>query len=259
MSTSAINAALRARFCPPEWALFFEVADATGARQNRWADAVAMNLYPSRGLSICGFEVKVSRSDWLRELKTPSKSEPVQQYCDTWAIVTLAGVVKDGELPPTWGLYELDAGKLRQKVPSPALKPLPVTKAFVAAMLRRASEIDHGEVAAAVHKEVERRREADLKNNEREIARRSGDTDKIKQRAEEIKKLCGIDLLHGYEDLTEVAKAFRLARDTGLAAGYHGLATMAGDLERTAARVRTAIKEFELPEVLPARPSSEIF
>src|SRR3546814_15144887 len=74
MNTAQINAALRARFCAPEWALLFNVGNATGATQRRWADAVAMNLYPSRGLELPGFDVKASRSDWLLEPKQPDKS-----------------------------------------------------------------------------------------------------------------------------------------------------------------------------------------
>lgn len=63
MKTAEIKAALRAKFCAPEWAIMFEVGDGTGASQSRWADAVAMNLWPSRGLQIHGFEIKAHRSD----------------------------------------------------------------------------------------------------------------------------------------------------------------------------------------------------
>lgn len=99
MRTGDIKAAMRARYCAPEWALMFEVGDGTGVNQRRWADAVAMNLWPSRGMEVNGFEIKVSRSDWQRELKNPAKAESVQQYCDRWWIVTAPGIVKDGELP----------------------------------------------------------------------------------------------------------------------------------------------------------------
>jgi hypothetical protein len=77
LKTSDINAALRRFYKTTEYALMFEVADSTGANSHRRADAVAMNLWPSRGLYIEGIEVKVSRSDWRKELDTPSKSWPV--------------------------------------------------------------------------------------------------------------------------------------------------------------------------------------
>ena len=58
-SAADIHAALRLRYAQPEWAIMFEVANGTGAAQRRYADAIAMNLFPSRGLCVHGFEVKV--------------------------------------------------------------------------------------------------------------------------------------------------------------------------------------------------------
>lgn len=54
---------------------------------------------------ILGFEVKVSRSDWLSELKKPEKADSLARYCDRWyLVISDPKIVKDGELPPTWGL-----------------------------------------------------------------------------------------------------------------------------------------------------------
>lgn len=250
MSTPAIRAAVRARFCSPEWATFFEVGDATGGRHRRWADAVAMNLYPSRGLSIHGFEFKISRSDWQRELKDPTKSAPVQQYCNHWWIVTTPDIVRDGELPPTWGLYELQAnGSLRQKVAAPALQPIQVTKEFVAAMLRRASEVDESEVKAAVQKEVERLRALDDQRIEREIQRRTRDIDQVMKKVAEIKEHCGIDLLYGYEDPAAIGKTMRLLLDSGVTGGRygHGIQHLSAELGRMKANLDKALEQFVSP------------
>lgn len=52
-----------------------------------------------------GFEVKVSRSDWLRELRTGGlKSEAWRSVCHYWWVVAPPGVVREGELPDGWGL-----------------------------------------------------------------------------------------------------------------------------------------------------------
>ena len=110
MSTE-IYAALRARYCAPEHALFFEVANGTGSNIRRYADAVAMNLFPSRGLTLSGFEVKVSKHDWRRELKSPHKAEEgIFKYCDHWWVVAPSGIVGKDELPSTWGLLEFSDG-----------------------------------------------------------------------------------------------------------------------------------------------------
>ena len=66
---------LRVKYPLPAFALLEQVADGTGARNYRWADALVMGVWPSRGYHLLGFEVKVSRSDWLHELHKPAKAD----------------------------------------------------------------------------------------------------------------------------------------------------------------------------------------
>jgi hypothetical protein len=217
MRTADVNAALRARFCAPEWALFFEVGDATGAQHRRWADAVAMNLYPSRGLEVHGFEVKVSRSDWTKELKSPDKSGPVQQYCDRWWIVTPAGIVKEGELPPTWGHYEVsEAGKIRQVVAAPKLESVPVTRAFVASIMRRASSADDAEIAQMVSARLEADRARDRVNIDREIESRSTQLKELRAQIKEFEDASGIKISNRWSGGKELGKAVRLVMAVGI-------------------------------------------
>jgi len=118
-----------------------EVGNSTGSNCRRHADAVAMNLWPSRGMEIHGIEIKVSRSDWLRELSNPKKADDVACYCDRWWLaVSDEKIVQTGELPATWGLYVFTAGKLVCKVEAALLQAEPLNRGFVGAMLRRASE-----------------------------------------------------------------------------------------------------------------------
>lgn len=61
---------------------------------------------------IHGFEVKVSRADWLREKRTHDeefpaawKSYPWGRYCTHWwLVVPHKDIVQPGELPEGWGL-----------------------------------------------------------------------------------------------------------------------------------------------------------
>ncbi len=79
VTAAAIKAALRRSYSEPEWAILFEVGDATGARHTRFADAVVMSLWPSRGLTVTGMEIKVSRSDGTRNVRSrrrPKLSPP---------------------------------------------------------------------------------------------------------------------------------------------------------------------------------------
>lgn len=250
MNTSQINAALRGRYCSPEWAIMFEVGNATGARQRRWADAVAMNLYPSRGLEIHGFEVKISRSDWTRELKNPDKSAPVQEYCDRWWIVAPPGVVKEGELPPTWGLIEAKNGKLMQVVAAPKLDAKPVSKSFVAAMLRRASELDEGEVRAAVAAEVEKQREGDKKYIEQQIDFRTRRAKELEEAVAKIEEVSGIKIAR-WGDNEELGRAIKMVMDSGAFAAYRGLAGLQRDLANMSKQLTDAVTAFNALALAP--------
>lgn len=137
--TQRIVVALEKRYAGG-WAVLHEVADATGAAVRRWADLVAVSLWPSRGLEIHGVEIKADRRDWLRELENPAKAEPVFRYCDRWWVATLPGVVDPGELPPTWGLMILKKSRLHTTTAAPKLEPAPLDRKFLCAVLRRAAE-----------------------------------------------------------------------------------------------------------------------
>ncbi len=140
MNTAAdVLAALRERYPPAAWAFLTDVANGTGARANRFADAIAMSLWPSRGLEIVGIEVKVSRTDWVRELNNPGKADPLAAYCDCWYIaVNDAAIIAPGELPKSWGLLAPNRdGKFhckKEAEPNPSPK---FDRSFLASILRR--------------------------------------------------------------------------------------------------------------------------
>lgn len=136
--TRKLEDALRKRYPPAEYALFFEVANKTGSGRDRSADAIAMSLWPSRGLAITGFEIKASRGDWLREKRKPAKAESIARFCDFWYVVAPEDVVKPDELPEAWGLLELRGSKLVTARGNSALEGQaePVTRAFFASLCR---------------------------------------------------------------------------------------------------------------------------
>lgn len=102
------------RYSSKEWAIFFEVASRTGSVNKRFADAFVMNLYPSRGLEMHGFEFKTGRSDWVTELNNPDKAEEsILAYCDKWWVVAPSGVVKIEEIPISWGYLEASSDSLK--------------------------------------------------------------------------------------------------------------------------------------------------
>lgn len=141
---------LQGTFSPPAYITLEEVRDATGFDGHRTADAIAVSLYRSRGKAIWGFEMKVSRSDWLHELKQPEKAESIMRYCDYWALVVPnKDIVKPGELPATWGMYVAQKNRLKCVVPCPKLDPLPMSITMLTALLY-AIQTKHLKIDAAV-------------------------------------------------------------------------------------------------------------
>lgn len=94
ITAATIRALLKNHLSPGEWCLAFEVT-AQATKGERRADAVAMNLWPSRGNVLRGYEFKVSRADWRSELKNPAKAEPIAQYCDHWYLVTPPNIISN--------------------------------------------------------------------------------------------------------------------------------------------------------------------
>lgn len=116
MQTSDVIAALRQRHAH---------------KNGRWAtvvefdriDLLAVSCWRSDNFVVHGYEVKVSRGDWLRELKSPRKADASMGRCDHWWLAAPAGIVKPGELPQNWGHIEIsESGRARAKTKAPALR-----------------------------------------------------------------------------------------------------------------------------------------
>ena len=142
LTTQDICAAMTKRWCDPQWAIMWEVGEGTGAASGRYADAVMMSLWPSRGLELHGVEIKVSRSDWRRESADPTKAEAIAKFCDRWWVHTAPGVVDDlSDVPPAWGLREFDGKVWRTIREAEKTDAAAITRPFLAALLRRADGV----------------------------------------------------------------------------------------------------------------------
>lgn len=134
---------LRKKYPANEYVLMEEVSDAAGFNRSNSADFISYCLWPSRGLQINGIELKSFRSDWLRELKKPDKAENIFKYCDYfWLLTTDFTIAKLEEIPETWGWMYIQGKSVKIAKQAPKLNPLPLSKGFVAAMLKRADSKD---------------------------------------------------------------------------------------------------------------------
>lgn len=238
VTTRDVNAHMQATFTEANgYACLFEVANGTGSNASRSADIVLMNLWPSRGMDLTGFEVKTSRSDWLRELKQPEKAWPVMQYMDRWFLLAAPGVAKLDEIPSNWGLQEFDGKRVRTLKPAPKLEPKPISKTFLGSLLRRQVR----DADAIVNKQLnERRRELDAEV-EATVAKRLRDAREegqvLRDKLTTIKDKTGIDLLGWQATDTQVnALKFALLHDP--MASWSGLPGAIVEVERALKRLQ---------------------
>ncbi len=202
-----IMIALTAKFGPPRYAFFEQTGDAVGFPSRR-ADAVAVAMWRSLGLEIHGFEIKVARQDWLREIKNPDKAESVFRYCDRWwLVISDRAIVKNGELPGPWGLMCLHGRGLKTVIAAPKLKPMVLTHAFLAGILRKVDQ--QGMAETKLHAEFERG-----------YARAAADLDYHKGRADKSEKVISqYELASGlsmrYNDPPRVGATVRMILNGG--------------------------------------------
>ncbi|HEY3924379.1 MAG TPA: hypothetical protein VGL75_07440 [Acidothermaceae bacterium] len=147
---SEMIALLRARHAPSgrdngEWAFMTGVRNEAGFKATRTIDALALSLWESRGHELHGYEVKVSRSDWLRELADPAKADGFIARCDRWWLVAAEGVAKAAEMPTGWGLLVAQGDKLRAVVQAPKLPRTPeqrvIDRSWLVCLLRGAGAV----------------------------------------------------------------------------------------------------------------------
>lgn len=138
-ASAPLMEAVHRSFPSPHFVTLSEVRDSTGFDSKRSADALALGMFRSRGRLLHGFEFKVSRSDWLCELRQPQKSESWFQHCDRWAlIVPDPAIVKVEELPAGWGLGVAKIRGVKWIVQPPVLSPAPLDRHALCALVFRA-------------------------------------------------------------------------------------------------------------------------
>lgn len=243
-----VYGALRRRFPAPEYATLPGVRDGTGWNSQRTIDAMVMGLWPSRGLLLHGVEIKVSRGDWLRELRNPNKQETIFKRCDRfWLAVGDADIVQKGELPETWGLLVPHrGGTLKIKTQAPELEPEPLDRGFLAAILRRADEnMRDPETESRVRLELQA--EYDGRVESLKEAHRVSEEGLVKglkaklQYAEQFEEKAGIRF-SAYQRLDEVAELIRLTNRLGHA---NFMVRMRNQLEHVRDHAQTLVSQAD--------------
>lgn len=179
--TAKVRDAMRERHPPPEWLVAFEVQFPREEGGLRFADAVAFDTRKGAGMAVHGFEVKVSRADWLSEVRNPGKSDAGRRVCDYWWVVEgEAGLVAPEELPHGVGLLTLGSADpsllLRVQAMNAATRndhgPSGLARDLVAAFLRRLDPMEPRAYYEAKVRDAERRGFSKGRNEAGRVARK---------------------------------------------------------------------------------------
>jgi uncharacterized protein YqgV (UPF0045/DUF77 family) len=199
-----------------------------------------MNLFPSRGLSVYGFEIKVSKSDFMSEIRKPDKSADIQKFCDRWYIVAPEEAVDESLLPATWGWLQVTGEQIRVKKEAPTLTPEPLNRKFVAAVVRRAHEQEEADIEARVRLRMEAERKRDEERITREVEARSRKSQEAIKQLADLKAKIGTSSWD-YLNNDDVAAAVKIVREAGVTSTYGGLRQVEKEMKRCADRLRKAL------------------
>ena len=231
VTSTQILADLHSRYPRPEFVLQSEIT-----LQGRRIDAVCMRMWGDR--SLVGFEIKVSRSDWQRELKSIEKSRAWASCVDQFIVVAPPEVVQDSELPVGWGLMEFRDNGLRLKVqPHPVSPSHSLPREIAARLLDRLvrKTTDEAQRAAwdlreSIRKEIEDRYAKDEAN---EANRLRAENERLSKQLAELCEVAGVPL-HGWDrdsKLMRVARSMSEVRDAAKPDRYF-LVNLRRDAER---------------------------
>lgn len=114
-------------------------------------DAFAMQQTPSKGHTRIGYEIKVSRADFMRDIAKADKHRQARMFVNEFWFVAPKGVIPREKLPIWAGLLEvvtarndgstLENPQLHVTVRAAFCESEPPTWNFVAALVRRAQKL----------------------------------------------------------------------------------------------------------------------
>lgn len=128
-----------------DWVLFDELRTGTNNREPEHFQSIDMwAMYTWTPRVMIAYEVKVSRADFRREVKAPTKRKLALFYSNRYYFATPQGLIDPGELPPECGLIELmPNGRMKVNTEAPWRECHPPSWHFVGSIARRVAALTH--------------------------------------------------------------------------------------------------------------------
>jgi hypothetical protein len=132
---------------PLKFAFFDElrIGGGFGKDSEQRFDAWSICYYPSkRNVTTC-YEIKISKSDFLHEIKNPKKRRAGLRLSNEFYFVTPEDLLKITDIPVECGLKEVtESGKIKTIIPAPFRDIEPPTWLFLSSVCRRNLKISEG-------------------------------------------------------------------------------------------------------------------
>lgn len=104
---------LRNKYSDDRYIVLEQVANFPGFGATQYIDVIVVDLWPSGGLQRLAFEVKVSRSDFLKEINDPNKNSYAKAHYHQFWYVAPKGVIEEAsEVPDGCGWLEVQKDRL---------------------------------------------------------------------------------------------------------------------------------------------------
>jgi len=229
---------LYGRFPKGEYEIMAEVSDHITMR-NRSADYIVTGMFPSRGLTITGIEVKSHRSDWLLEKKNPKKAENIFRFCDYFYLLTTSdGIATLEEIPQPWGWLSVKGDRIFTMKKAPQLQPEPLSRPFIFSMLRRANDKKNYVHKESIEDAIKQRAEEVRGISQTRIDRLQEEKRDLQKRILDFESCSGIkvgaNLTWDMSSPEKVGKAVRFILDGGIEQSREDLQRLADSANRIA-------------------------
>lgn len=239
------------RYPVGECVILQEVSDSSGFARSRSLDWMVVNLWPSRGLSIIGIEMKSWRGDWLKERKNPKKQENHFQYCDYFYLLTTEpNVAKLDEIPETWGWLEIKGNIIKVMKEAPKQNPVTVDRGFLCAMLRRAASKDHWVHEDSIADRISVAEENAKRYTQDTLDRANKELDMLRRKIIDFEKASGVVIgSYRYEnDQAKIGQAVKFVLDGGVTQYELRLKELKQSTSKILSDVAKALEDLKLIE-----------